>query len=159
MTQFINVVEGGRIEHTYEDKQYAHCEVTPGEGGFWCKAFFSNGKKVDGDHFGVNIALQAEDGKYLLGVQFRAGMNPAYFGKAKERRLEKFVTLTPDNLAEASKAEVEFFKWDQVNDTAFWEAVKKVVEVVVEALGQDKKDKREGPRGPGAIGRRGGGGL
>lgn len=124
---------GGGIDHTYERKQYGYLRVNPVDGGYRVWVKFSNGKKVDGDHFGVNVAFFGHDGRPIKAIKMTAGVNAALGGRAREREIERLVPFDDTQREAVANVQCEFFKFQGVDDTEFWNRVKNVAETIVAA--------------------------
>ncbi len=134
MAYTLDITKSARVEHTYEEKQYGSCDIASVDSGFKVHVSFSNGKKVDGDHFACSVILQNAAGEPIKGLQFKAGLNGAFFGKTVERHLDGFIELDNSQKAVASQALVSFTQFDDVNDRDFWEKMKKIASTIIEVL-------------------------
>lgn len=118
------------FNHHYEHNQDGHFWMYPIAGGFHVKVEFSNGKKFDGDHYSCDIIPRRNDDSPVLGIQFKAGLNPAGSGGAKKRIFEKDVLLSDEQISSIHYTEVEFGKFDESNDSEIWKAIGEAVKKV-----------------------------
>lgn len=133
MTYQLPVDRPSEQAHTYRDKQYGHCWITPVDNRIDVRVSFSNGRKWDGDHFGCNVVLQLVDRAPVLAGKFIAGINAAGFGGTNEKEASRSFVLSPEQQAGLVGVEVEFFQYDGSDDTEFWRIVKDILETVYEA--------------------------
>lgn len=139
----INLTSEGtaNLDHVYEDKQYGYCNVRRNDAGFTVSIKFSNGKKVDGDHFSCDVVLRYGDGTAAAAVQFKCGLNPAYFGGSREKEMVRQVELTPSERDAVAGVDIVYGQYDTSNDSEIWKAVGEAVKKIVETyFDKTKKD-------------------
>lgn len=146
---FVSLSQPVRQDHTFEEKQYATCWINGDPTGFSIEVHFSNGKKLDGDHFACVVALKSSDGSVVGAASYKCGINAAFFGKTKEKKFNSRIDLTAYDRGRAVDAEIVFEQPNTRDDIAIWkaiaEAAKKIYEVFIEP--PPPKPEGPGPRG------------
>jgi len=132
--------ESAPLDHRFEDKQYGYTKVTIGLDNvltIWTK--FSNGKEIDGDHFGVHVILSAGDGKIIRVVTHAAGVNAAAFCRhACEWEKTTRVQLTDEERIKFASIGADYYMWDEVDDAEMSNALLKLVAALIEDYGKDE---------------------
>ncbi|WP_426291546.1 hypothetical protein [Sphingomonas sp. TWP1-3-1] len=127
--------------HEYEDKQYANCEIIPDGEDFILKVGFSNGKRLDGDHFSCVAVFKAEDDTAVAAASYKCGINATFFGKTEEKHFDSRMDLLPKQRASVVKADIYFERPNNRDDAAIWkaigEAAKKIYEVFFKTAPKD----------------------
>ncbi|CAM4256367.1 hypothetical protein [Palleronia rufa] len=107
------------------DSQFGYTDVhIDANGRVAATTLFSNGSRLDGDHFVARIVVFAEDDTPLLGMQYGAGINATGgFGSANETRVGEEAVLDPGLANLVASVGVAHSTRDAVDDAAFWEKV------------------------------------
>ena len=108
-----------------DDSQFGYTDVhIDATGRVSASTLFSNGSRIDGDHFVARVVIFAEDDTPILGMQYGAGINATGgFGSANEERVGQEAAIGPELLDLVSGVGVSHHNRDTVDDAAFWEKV------------------------------------
>lgn len=87
---------------------------------------FSNGKKLDGDHFVTNVIVYSSDDVPLLGSTYGVGLNASSFGGAVEETTGWIGQIDPPLVSEVAWVGVVHRTEDKVNDQELWEKIGKI---------------------------------
>ena len=94
---------------------------------------YSNGKKVDGDHFVTVGIVYSSDDVPLLGFTYGAGLNASFFGGAVEETAGWIGQIDPPLVGEVGWVGVAHRTEDKVNDQELWEQIGKIAAEVFKA--------------------------
>ena len=110
-----------KYESKIDRKQYGKTTVSIDKHGkVKASTIFSNGKKIDGDHFVARIAIYTSENYPILCLQYAVGLNPAGFGKAREKRIEKTEKIDTRLLTLVDHVGISHSTIDVVPDKLFW---------------------------------------
>ena len=118
-----------------DDSQFGYTDVHIAENGrVTASTLFSNGDKLDGDHFVARVVVFAEDGTPLLGLQYGAGINATGgFGSANEARVGSEGNIDAGLLGTVADVGVSHSTRDTIDDVAFWETLGEIARTIWEA--------------------------
>ena len=115
-------------------KQFGYTTVTVSEDGMVAATTrFSNGKKVDGDHFVTNVMVYSSDDVPLLGFTFGVGLNASFFGGAVEETTGWIGQIDPPLVSEVSWVGIVHRTEDKVNDQELWKRISEIAAEVFKA--------------------------
>ncbi|TAK53545.1 MAG: hypothetical protein EPO25_10205 [Gammaproteobacteria bacterium] len=117
-----------------DKKQYCYTDlVVRSNGAYKAKTTFSNGKKIDGDHFWANMIVFDMDKKPLIVVRHAAGVGAALSGGATERRVESIGKTDPGVLARIERRGTKYqcSGTNKIPDKDLAEAVVKIIEILL----------------------------
>lgn len=146
MTSYtVSLAQPVEQHHTYEDKQYGTCWIKKDDTGFSIDVDFSNGKKLDGDHFACIVVLKASDGEVIAAANYKCGINATFFGKTKERKFSSHIDLAADQRGKATQAEIFFEQPNTRDDIAIWKTIAEVAKKIYEVFFEPPPPKPEAP--------------
>ena len=124
-------------EREIDKQQFGYLDVAVGANGQGTlNAKFSNGKKVDGDHFFVSVAFVDAAGISVASHRLVRGLKASYFGKAVEGFVQSPIQFKHGkSWSDVDDVRVQFGMRPDVDDEKFWkdviEVVAKIIEVIV----------------------------
>lgn len=99
-----------------------------GKGHFHSR--YSNGKRLDGDHFYARVLLLGANGKVLAEAIAGVGLNATYGGGTNVAYRDISFELKPEYRKAVAAVRFEAGHSDAVDDQKFWETAQKVAELV-----------------------------
>lgn len=120
-------------EVAIDRRQYGYTDIDVSKNRYWkINTKFSNGKQVDGDNFLAVTSFYDADGKVIISIKQKKGLNGSGGGKATEGEVDSSGRFSQAQLNRVKRVRVWYGFYDRDPDKKRWDDARKIAEKIIE---------------------------